>query len=73
MQELQVLSLGWEDPLESEMATRFSILPWKIFHGQRSLVGYSHGVAKSHIQLSTEEKNYKRWDGPRTGWPLGLP
>ena len=29
MQEMQVLSLGREDPLESEMATHFSILPWK--------------------------------------------
>ena len=26
MQELQVQSLGWEDPLEKEMATHFSIL-----------------------------------------------
>ena len=23
-------SLGWEDPLEKEMATHFSILAWKI-------------------------------------------
>ena len=26
----QVLSLGWEDPLEKEMATHFSTLAWKI-------------------------------------------
>ena len=25
-----VPSLGWEDPLEKEMATHFSILAWKI-------------------------------------------
>ena len=30
MQETWVLSLGWEDPLEKEMATHSSILPWKI-------------------------------------------
>ena len=30
MQETQVRSLGWEDPLEKEMATHFSILAWKI-------------------------------------------
>jgi len=30
MQEAQVLSLGWEDPLEKEMATHSSILPWEI-------------------------------------------
>ena len=40
MQETQVQSLGWEDPLEEEMATHYSILAWEI-HGQRSLVGYS--------------------------------
>ena len=30
MQETQVLSLGWEDPLEKETATHSSILAWKI-------------------------------------------
>ena len=40
MQEMQVSSLGWEDPLEKEMTTHSSILTWRI-HGQRSLVGYS--------------------------------
>ena len=30
MQETQVWSLGWEDPLEKEMATHSSTLAWKI-------------------------------------------
>ena len=30
MQETQVRSLGWEDPLEKEMATHSGILAWKI-------------------------------------------
>ena len=30
MQETQVQSLGWEDPLEKEMAAHSSILAWKI-------------------------------------------
>ena len=30
MQEIQVLSLGQEDPLEKRMATHSSILAWKI-------------------------------------------
>ena len=30
MQETQVQSLGWEDPLKKEMATHSSILAWKI-------------------------------------------
>ena len=28
--EMQVQSLGWEDPLEEEMATYSSTLAWKI-------------------------------------------
>ena len=30
MQETQVPSLGWEDPLEKEIATPSSILAWRI-------------------------------------------
>ena len=30
MQETRGLSLGWEDPLEKEMATHSSILAWEI-------------------------------------------
>ena len=30
MQETQVQSLGWEDPLEKEMATHSSIPAWRI-------------------------------------------
>ena len=36
MQEMWVQSLGWEDPLEEEMATHSSILTRKS-HGQRRL------------------------------------
>ena len=30
MQETRVRSLGWEDPLEKEMAIHFSTIAWKI-------------------------------------------
>ena len=30
MQETRLRSLGWEDPLEKEMAAHSSILAWKI-------------------------------------------
>ena len=30
MQETQVRSLGWEDPLEKGMTTHSSVLPWRI-------------------------------------------
>ena len=52
MQETQVQSLGWEDPLEKEMAPLSSILGWKT-HGQRSLVGYSPW---SHKELDMTEQ-----------------
>ena len=51
MQEMQVQSLGWEDPLEKGMATHSSILAWRI-HGQKSLVGYS---PKGSIELDATE------------------
>ena len=35
-QEMQVLSLGWEDPLEKEMATHSSILAWEILRTEES-------------------------------------
>jgi len=49
IQETQVGSVGWEDPLEKGMATHSSILLGE-FHGQRSLVGCSLGVTKSQTQ-----------------------
>ena len=30
MQEMWVQSLGWEDPLEEEMAAHSNVLPWEI-------------------------------------------
>ena len=40
VRETQVRSLGWEDPLEKEMATHTSTLTWKI-PWTEELVGYS--------------------------------
>ena len=40
MQEAQVRSLDWEDPLQKGMATHSRILALES-HGQRSLVGFS--------------------------------
>ena len=49
-QEMWVWSLGWEDPLEEEMAIHSSILAWNIpwTEAWRSTV---HGVTKSWTQL----------------------
>ena len=46
VQETQVPSLGWEDPLEEGMANPPGFLPGES-HEQRSLVGFSPPVAKS--------------------------
>ena len=51
LQETQIRSLHWEDPLEKGMATHSSILAWEITWGAwRATV---HGVAKSWTWLST--------------------
>ena len=47
MLETRVLSLGWEDPLEKEMATHSSILAWKIPRPEEPGGATVHGVAKS--------------------------
>ena len=39
-QETRVQSLGWEDPLEKEVATRPPVFLPGESHGQRSLEGY---------------------------------
>ena len=48
--ETQVQSLGWEDPLEKEMAIHCSILAWKIPWMEKPAT--AHGVAKSQTRLS---------------------
>ena len=45
MQETWVPSLGWEDPLEKEMATNSSILAWNISWTEEP-GRLAHGVAK---------------------------
>ena len=51
MQETQVQSLGWEDPLDKGMATHSSILAWRIPWTEEP-GGIVHGVAKRQTQLS---------------------
>ena len=54
MQETRVRSLGWEDPLEKEMATHSSIVAWKIPWTEEPgrLQSTVHGIAKSRTRLS---------------------
>ena len=54
MQEMQVRSLGWEDPLGEEIYTDSSVLAWEILWSG-SLVGYSlQGSQESQTQLSDQ-------------------
>ena len=52
LQETWVLSLGWKDPLEKEMATYSRSLAWKI-PWMEELVGYSPW---GHKELDTTEQ-----------------
>ena len=45
MRETWVRSLGWEDPLEEDMATHYSILAWGISMNREAWWATIHGVA----------------------------
>ena len=51
-QEIQFQSLGWENPLEKEMATHPSILAWRIPWTEEP-VDYS---PRGHKELDTTER-----------------
>ena len=48
VQETQVRSLDWEDPLEKEMATHSSNLAWRIPMNRGAWWATVHGVTKRH-------------------------
>ena len=52
MKETWVWSLGWEDPLEEEMATHSSILVWEIPQTEEPGGLQSIGLQKSRTGLS---------------------
>ena len=52
MRETWVKSLGWEDPLEEDMATHSSILAWRIPMDSRAWRVTDHVVTKNPTQLS---------------------
>ena len=68
MEGTQVLALGWEDPLEKEMAIHSSTLAWKIpCMEKRSLMGYSPWGRK---ELDTTERlHFTEWS---SGFPYFL-
>ena len=58
MQETQVQSLGWEDPLEEGMATHSSILPWKNSM-DRAACGLQSTGHKESDTTEVTEQTYK--------------
>ena len=54
MQEMQVLALGGEDPLENEMAIHFSILVWRILQMEEPGGLQSMQSQKSQSYLVTD-------------------
>jgi len=52
IRETQLQPLGWEDPLEKEMAAHSSILAWSILMDRGAWWATVHGVAKSGARLS---------------------
>ena len=52
IQETQVRSLGWKNPLQKERATHSNILTWIVPWTQGPGRLTVHGVAKSQTQLS---------------------
>ena len=49
VQEMEVQSLGQEDPLEKEMATHSSIFAWEIPRTEEPRWALVHGVAESDM------------------------
>ena len=53
MQDMQVRYLGWEDPLEEEMATQASILAWEIPQTEEPSRLQSMGLQRFRHNLAT--------------------
>ena len=56
MQETWVQSLGWEDPLEEDMAIHSSILAWEISWTQEPGRLQSMGLQKIRHGLATKQQ-----------------
>ena len=53
MQETQVQPLGWEDPMEKEMATLSSILAWRILWAEKA--GGLHSMGSQRVGHEARE------------------
>ena len=64
MQKTGVPFLGWEDPLEKEMATHSSILAWRILWTEETgRLHTVHGVARVGHDLVTDPPHHHLFKG----------
>ena len=70
MQETWVQSLGWEDPLQKEMATHPSILAWEIPWTDGP--GKLQSMGSWRVRLDLVTKTTAKQQGKRTGFQGGL-
>ena len=61
MQETQVQSLGWEDPLEGGMATHSSTVAWRIPMDRGAWRAAVHGVPRLGHECSDSASTQRRW------------
>ena len=59
MQEMQIRSLGQEDPPEKEIATHSSILAWILLLDRGAWWAEVHGVTKE-LETTTKQEQRKR-------------
>ena len=58
MQEMQVQSLNWRDPLKKEMATHSSIIPWEIPWTEEPGRLQSMELQKNQTQLGNKNHHH---------------
>ena len=69
MQEMQVRSLGQDDPLEKEMATYSSILAWELPRTEELLSRFVSDSARPHRRQPTRLP--RPWDSPGKNTGVG--
>ena len=68
MLEMQVRSLGWEDPLEKEMGTHSSVLAWRTPQTEEPVAGCG---PRGHEEWSMTERLSRHARAVRGGMEAG--
>ena len=70
MQETQVQSLGWEDPMEEGMSTHYSILAWRIPWTEEPGGLQSMGSQRVGYDLATKQQQAYSITLPPNVWKM---